>query len=155
MAEGLMLTKAPREDFSGRSDGKGHTFSGTHAAHAHTLTESLDEDRAKFIFRFSLKSTTPAEDGPRLRHGKTLLSGRGDAEHTFESLHQRRRRPGQLVSVAQLPFVVCAPRVDPAIPAEGEAVDMSGGHATHPNLSHGVHRRWDRDNVVSIITVAS
>lgn len=47
------------------------------------------------------------------------------------------------LSVAQLPEIVVAPRIDSAIRTEAQAVVRSCRHAPHPNLGHASHRGWD------------
>jgi hypothetical protein len=73
------------------------------------------------------------------RHGETVTNTHGNACHTLKRLHRRGRGLVALVSLAQLPAGVIAPRVDPAIPAEGEAVPISGDQAPHPNCGHRRH----------------
>jgi hypothetical protein len=100
-----------------------------------------------------LKITTLDEDNPRLRHSQavvTVPSSRGDATHPLESLHQRRRKLGEPVSLAQLRILVSASRVDTPIPAEGEAVFRSGCHAPYLKPSHGGHRGWLQIKAVRI-----
>jgi hypothetical protein len=78
----------------------------------------------------------------KFRHGLIVITRRGDVAHALEFCHKRRRGPVRLFSVAKLPIEVPAPRVDPAILAQGEAVVSSGNHAPHPNPGHGNHRSW-------------
>jgi hypothetical protein len=86
--------------------------------------------------RPSLDRGAPLVNVPRLPRGDTDIMRCGDAAHALQSLHQRRRRPGVHVSMAQLPKHALAPRVDPAIPAESEAVISPGRNAPHANLGH-------------------
>jgi hypothetical protein len=108
MAEKPVVTLPPRKELPIAADGKGGAIAGTNAVHPHLSTEALDDAGAGLAFT---ESIAPAEDLPRLRHGKVVSTIRGDAAHALEPLHQRRRRPG-----VRLPGAVLSPGVDPAVP---------------------------------------
>jgi hypothetical protein len=82
----------------------------------------------------------PTEDCPRWRIDETEMTAACDMARSLKPLHQHRRRPGKVVSVAQLPVVFVTPRVDPAIPAESEAVRRPRRDAAHLNTCHGGDR---------------
>jgi hypothetical protein len=139
VAEAPIITVPPRKEPAVLAKGIGHMHTGTHAAHTHSL-EPLDKNRPEHICRLVLEETAPTEDSPRFRHGETVIETHGDAAHALEPLHQCWRTLSECVSLPQLPTGVVAPRVGPAIPAEGKAVGISGSHAPHANPGHGGHR---------------
>jgi hypothetical protein len=121
VAETTVITTPPQEEFFVFSNGAGCAVARNHAAHMHSL-ESLDNGRPELVPRSMQESLSPAEDDTRLRHGKAVREVCDDAAHLFKPFHQRRREPCVCVSVAELTVAVATPRVDPATPAQSEAV---------------------------------
>jgi hypothetical protein len=111
VAQTPVCAVSPRIKLTDLADGTGHTPFRVQAAHAHSPEALPDGQLERIILSIHLRMVPP-EGLPQFRHSGAALRIRSEAAHALDLS-------------PQLALTVSAPRVDPPIPAEGEAVLVS------------------------------